>query len=305
MAGMGLNALFASPSVLLDYYAPGAPGTPQSASAVPGNGNATLHWHVPVTNGDSPIVGYVVTPYNGVVPLAPQSFPASPTTRVITGLTNGKSYIFKVAAVNGSGLGPQSAASIAIKVGSPGAPTAPKAIPGKNQVTLKWVVPTATNGGAVTGYAVTPYLSGVPLTVRVFNSPATTDVIAFLINGRSYTFRVAARNKFGTSLASPLTAAVLVAGAPAPPSHVKAARAARGQLRVAFTPGVNNGLPITSFTATCISGKAGGVTNTKTGAASPLVVTGLTLNKAYYCNVKGINARGAGPASPKSNTVIP
>lgn len=305
VAGMGVNALFASPSVLLDYYAPGAPGAPLSASAAPGNTSATLHWHIPLTSGGSPIVGYVVTPYDGFVPLAAQSFPATPTTQLITGLTNDQTYIFKVAAVNGSGLGPQSAASNAVKIGSPGTPTITTVIPGKNQVTLKLTAPAATNGSPITGYVVTPFLAGVAQTIRVLNSPATTAVVAGLTNGRSYTFRVAAKNKDGTGLMSAESASVVVAGVPGPPTDVQAVRAAAGTLRVSFVPGANNGLPITRFTATCVSGKAGGVTGTNQATASPIAVTGLTVKKSYRCDITATNARGTGLASQRSPTVTP
>jgi large repetitive protein len=305
-AGMGLNALFASPSVLLDYYVPGAPGAPTSASAAPGNGSATVHWHIPLSSGNSPIVGYLVVPYNGLVPLAPQSFPGNTLfTRAITGLTNGKTYVFKVAAINSMGIGPQSPASNAVRVGAPGTPLVLKAIPGKNQVTLKLVAPATNNGFPINAYVVTPFLAGLPQTIRVSNSTSTTVVVGGLLNGHGYTFWVAARNKWGTGLVSPLSVAVLVAGAPGPPGSVKAARVAAGQVRVTFVAGANNGLAITSFKATCVSGKAGGVTKAQTGAVSPIKVTGLTVKKAYTCNVTATNARGTGTASKKSNTVIP
>jgi hypothetical protein len=305
VAGMGVNALFASPSVLLDYYAPGAPGAPLSASAAPGNASATLHWHIPSTNGGSPIVGYVVTPYDGFVPLAAQSFPATPTTQLITGLTNAQTYIFKVAAVNGSGLGPQSVASNAVKVGSPGTPTISTVIPGKNQVTLKLTAPTATNGSPITGYVVTPFVGGVAQTIRVLNSAATTGVVGGLTDGRSYTFGVAARNKNGTGLMSAASASVVVAGAPGAPTDVQAARVAAGTLRVSFVAGATNGLPITSFTATCSSGKAGGVTATNRATTGPITVTDLTPKKSYRCSVTATNARGTGPPSRRSPPVTP
>ena len=72
MLGTSL-ALLASPSPLLDYYAPGSPSAPVAASAAPGNGNATLHWHIPTNNGNGPITGYVVTPYITFVPQPPRA----------------------------------------------------------------------------------------------------------------------------------------------------------------------------------------------------------------------------------------
>jgi hypothetical protein len=79
-------------------------------------------------------------------------------------------------------------------------------------------------------------------------------------------------------------------------------RIASGQLRVTFTASANNGAAVSSFTATCVSSN-GGITRTKAGAASPLVVTALTSGRTYTCTVKGTNSRGAGLASAPSATV--
>ena len=145
-------------------------------------------------------------------------------------------------------------------------------------------------------------LTGVAQPIRVFNSISTTQVVNGLLNGRSYTFVVAAKNANGTGLVSAASSAVLVAGAPAPPIGVRAVRAAAGQLRVIFVPGSSNGLAITSFTATCSSNN-GGVSRSTRGAASPIVVPGLSLNKSYTCNVRATNIRGTGPVSTKSKAV--
>ena len=94
----------------------------------------------------------------------------------------------------------------------------------------------------------------------------------------------------------------MIVGSPAPPTGVTAVKVASGQIRVTFTPGANNGSATTSYTATCTSSN-GGVVGSKTGAASPLTVTGLTAGKTYTCTVKGTNARGAGLSSAPSGAV--
>jgi extracellular elastinolytic metalloproteinase len=62
---------------------------------------------------------------------------------------------------------------------------------------------------------------------------------------------------------------------------------------------MNNGAPITSYIVTCASSN-GGVTGNKTGPASPITVTGLTVGKSYVCRVGASNSRGAGPLSNPS-----
>jgi len=301
--GMGLNALYANPFSLLGYYVPGSPSEPLAPSAVPGNGNVTLHWHVPLDAGSSPITGYIVTPYVGFAAAPPQLFSAVKTTAVVTGLANGKTYFFKVAAVNGQGPSLLSLASNSVRVGAPTTPTNLKAIPGKNQATLKWVPPSSANGSRILGYIATPFLDGVAQNIHVFNSTATVGVVGGLQNGRSYTFRIAAKNANGTGLPSAASAAVLVAGAPSPPIGVSAARVSAGALRVRFTPQSGNGLAVTSFTATC-SSSTGGVRKSRTGTASPITVTGLSAKRKYRCTVVGTNARGSSAPSAVSSAVV-
>jgi hypothetical protein len=92
-------------------------------------------------------------------------------------------------------------------------------------------------------------------------------------------------------------------GSPAAPTAVTAVKVASGEIMVSFTPGAHNGSPITSFTATCVSSN-GGVVGSKSGAASPLTVTGLTATRTYTCTVKGTNARGTGLSSAPSGAVL-
>lgn len=84
----------------------GAPATPAYATATAGAGSATLKWATPAANA-APITGYVVTPYIGATAQAPKTFNSTATTQVITGLTPGTAYTFRVAAVNALGVGTQ------------------------------------------------------------------------------------------------------------------------------------------------------------------------------------------------------
>jgi hypothetical protein len=99
------------PSVAVNVGGPGPPGTPSAAA---GNARATVSWTAPATNNGSAVVGYVVTPYVGGVAQSPHVYNSTATTEVVTGLTNGTTYTFRVAAKNARGIGAQSAASNAV-----------------------------------------------------------------------------------------------------------------------------------------------------------------------------------------------
>jgi hypothetical protein len=298
--GVGLNAGFASPSGLFDYYGAGVPGAPTAVSAVQGNGSATVHLHVPSSNGGAPITAYVVTPYVGVIPFAPQVFTAVRATVVVTGLPNGKTLIFKVAATNAVGTGPQSSASNAVTIGAPAAPTSVTATPGKRQATLTWVAG-ATNGSPITRYVVTPYIGGVAQRRHALNSSATTQAVGGLANGRNYTFKILAQNANGAGTLSARSNAVIV-GAPAAPTGAHPVQVASGTFKVNFASGANDGAPITAYSTTCTSSD-GGVAQSATGTASPITVTGLTAGKSYSCTITAMNSRGASPASAPSASV--
>jgi hypothetical protein len=93
---------------------PPAIGAAQSVSATPGTGQATLHWTAPTNTSGSPITGYTVWAFTGGNPAVGHNFNSTVTTETFTGLTHGKTYTFRVAAITAHGTGPESGPSNAI-----------------------------------------------------------------------------------------------------------------------------------------------------------------------------------------------
>lgn len=182
------------------------------------------------------------------------------------------------------------------------APTAVAGTPGNTAVLVTWSMPTA-NEQSVETYLITRYIGGVQNGSPSFvqgKPPATTVNVSGLVNGTAYTFKVQAVNSVGAGPLSDPSAAVTPLGAPGAPTGVSAV-AGNAQATVSFTPPVNNGgSPITSYTVLSV---AGGFS--ATGAASPIVVTGLTNGVAYSFRVRATNSLGAGIQSGASAPVTP
>jgi len=95
----------------------GVPSAPTGVTAAPFNEGANLSWSAPTNDGGAPIEGYEVTTIDDDgVESAPISIPAATTSYSVTGLTNGQSYTFKVAAVNEAGAGEKSQPSTPVTV---------------------------------------------------------------------------------------------------------------------------------------------------------------------------------------------
>jgi hypothetical protein len=90
-----------------------APDAPTIGTATPGDTTATVTWTAPANNGGSAITGYTITGYNASTnaSVGTTTAGANATSTTFTGLTDGTSYYFKVAATNSVGTGAQSAQS--------------------------------------------------------------------------------------------------------------------------------------------------------------------------------------------------
>jgi len=167
-----------------------------------------VRWTAPSANGGSAITGYLVrvvdTAGNQVGALRPAAPTA--TSLAITGLTNGSSYQFQVAAANAVGTGPNSALSAAVTPATvPGAPVIATAAPGTAggavTATAQWNPPASDGGSAVTGYRVRALRMSATGTVLATTTSATQpgsarQLTMTLLTGH-YRFTVQAINKAG------------------------------------------------------------------------------------------------------------
>jgi uncharacterized repeat protein (TIGR01451 family) len=95
-----------APSNRVIPTAPTVPSAPTGVSAIAGNGQATVSFTPPASDGGSAITGYIVTASPGG-----QIATGHGTPLTVTGLSNGTTYTFTVTATNAVGTGPASAPS--------------------------------------------------------------------------------------------------------------------------------------------------------------------------------------------------
>ena len=92
------------------------PNAPRNFTATSGNGQVTLAWTAPTSNGGGAITRYEVSSNGGATWVTA----SSSTNHTFTGLTNGTSYAFRVRAVNSAGNG-----TVASATATPTAPVLP------------------------------------------------------------------------------------------------------------------------------------------------------------------------------------
>lgn len=186
------------------------PGTPTAVAATAGGQtSANVTWTPPTTGG--PVESYIVTPYIGSTAQTPKTAGAKARSVMISGLTQGTGYTFKVQAKNANGLGTASASSNVVTPVVPVVPMAPSDVvgePGTQSVYVTWERSANDGDSAITSQRVTPYVGGVAQTPVDVGPTVSATTITGLTNGTAYTFDVTSTNGVGTSERSDRSVAV-------------------------------------------------------------------------------------------------
>ena len=287
----------ANGSVVLSYST-GSPSAPTSVNGTPGNTNVALYWSAPSNTGTTSISNYVVqyatSPYSSWTS-APECTGTS-TSCTVTGLTNGTTYEFEVAAVNSIGQGAFSSPPAPVTpTGPPGAPNITTVTPSDGSLTLAFSA--ASSSLAITDYQYslnggTTWISG-----GVTASPLT---ISGLTNGTLYSVELRAVSSAGGG-ASSSPASGTPSALPGAPTITAITPGGDGvSLQVAFVPGYTGGSPITSYqyaTSVGAGTTTFGAWTTASGTTSPITITGLTNGTTYSVELRALNTNGAGPGS--------
>jgi len=266
----------------------GKPGPVRNLKAVAGNTQARITWSRALDNG-SAITKYVVEG-NG------QSFEVGAGQRslVVTGLTNGEKYSFTVWAVNAKGAGPKRTSNtVTPSFEVPDAPLTVKAVEKPDgTVAVTWDKANG-QGHPIARYEVTAVSNGVNAPIGASTTTALTVKAGDLEYGTQYSFTVIAVNDIGVaSKSSPVSNTVVPFTKPAAVRSLSAATVtnAQGTIQISWTPGSDNGRPITEYKVT-----VAGVTKSTT--ALSMTWSGLGDGATVAVSVVAVNEAGAGPAA--------
>jgi len=287
------------------------PGVPTGVAGVAGNGSVALTWAAPAANGGAAVSDYRVqySSNNGVNWITFSDAVSSATSATVTGLTNGTSYVFHIAAVNAAGAGGFTAKSAAVTPRTvPGVPTGLAGVAGNGSVALTWAAPATNGGAAVSDYRV-QYSSNNGVNWITFSdatSSATSATVTGLANGTSYVFRVASLNAAGVGGFTAKSAAVTPRTVPGAATNLTATPVT-GRVNLAWrAPASNGGAAITDYIVQYSSNNGATWRTFADGlsSATSASVTGLVRGTSYVFRVGTVNVAGAGEFSAKTPAVV-
>ncbi len=197
----------------------GLPGAPTGVSAVPGNGQATVSFTPPLSNGGSPILSYTAT-------CGTHSTPGASPPLIVAGLANGTTVSCSVRATNAQGVGPASTAVSVTPAGVPGAPSGVSAAAGNTQIMVSFSPPGSNGGSAITSYT-------ARCGAQSASGSASPLIVSGLANGTPVACTVVATNAIGAGPASAPSNTVT----PAPRSFTGPVATGLGDATVTITGG--------------------------------------------------------------------
>jgi alpha-tubulin suppressor-like RCC1 family protein len=276
------------------------PGAPTGLVAVVGNGQVSLTWSPPTSDGGSPITDYLVfRSSNGGVSYSEVADGVSLLpSAVVTGLRGGTTYRFRIRAVNAVGNSNYSSMIDATPTAVPSAPLSLSGVPGSGSVALSWSAPVSNGGAPITDYLVYRSSNGGASYALVSDpvSASTTANVAGLASWVSYRFRVQAVNSQGMGNFSSTIDVTALDSAPSAPLGLTAVPGAQ-RVALSWSPPANNGgAPVTDYRV--FRSSNGGVwyslVNDAVSTSTSFTVTGLANGVNYRFRIRAVNAIGQG-----------
>jgi adhesin/invasin len=278
-----------------DLRVDGPPGAPAIGVITPGDGQLSVAFTAPASDGGSPITNYEYSTDDGASWTA--RTPSSTTSPVvIAGLANGTTYPVRLRAVSASGSGTSSSSAPGTPMTTPGAPSISSVTAGDGQLSVAFTAPASDGGSAITNYEYSVN-GGTSWSTR---SPASTTspvVITGLVDGTSYSVALRAVNGVGAGAASSTSSGTPIGVATAPTGL--AATGGNASASLTWTaPAIDGGAAITDYAVQySTNGTSWSTFAHAASTSTAITVTGLTNGTTYQFRVAAVNAAGTGPTS--------
>lgn len=275
----------------------GPPGPPRNVRASAGDAQLRITWSKAVENG-SAVQRYVVEGDGKTWTVG-----ANQRSIVITGLVNGKSYVFSVRAESAKGKGPSRKTPPFMPTSEvPDPPASVKAVEKPDgTVVVTW--PKANGlGRPIKSYEISAVSGGATAPIGTATGLTLTIKAGDLTYGTQYAFSVVSINDKGAgSKASPVSNTVTPFTKPSAVKNLSATTVAnqKGAVRATWGAADDNGRPITAYEVT-----ANGTKQTVTGTS--VTVNGFGDGVNVTMVVAAVNVAGTGPTSSKvAKTISP
>lgn len=276
----------------------------------------SLNWSPPQNNGGPPITGYKIdyrmvpsTTYSNLATLG------NVTSFTHLNVITGKTYIYRVSAINSNGTGMPSPEVLVTPTSSSAplkniAPNPPQSLTASvyssTQVNLSWSAPLSNGGQPVTGYKIQYMLDTGNFTNLILNSGSSFTAYSHtgLQVGHTYTYRIFAINSIGISNSSNTASATTVQVTTIPGSPtLSASPSSATSISLSWNPpSSDGGSPITGYRIEYSNGTSQYnilVANTE-NTQTTYLHKGLSSSQIYTYRVTAINSIGMGNPS---NTV--
>jgi hypothetical protein len=268
------------------------PGQPTITNVLRGDGQVTVSFDAPVSDGGSVITNYtIISDPQGII----QTGNTSPI--IISGLTNGTPYTFTVKATNIAGDGLVSTSSDSITPATvPGKATGVIATAGNGQAIIDFTAPLSNGGSTITGYTVYSSNGGIDSNASSTNLSHT---VTGLTNGQIYTFTVVAINDVGTGSSSDASLPITLPTAPTAPLNL-ATEVKSSSIKLTWSdPASTGGSAITDYIIEYQLTTGGNwVTfNDGVGIDKFTTVTGLSNDTSYDFRISAQNIIGTSTVS--------
>jgi hypothetical protein len=281
----------ASTGWMREYALGDVANEPTGLTSVFGDEEASFTWNAPTDLGIGTDVSYELKSTVGDFGCV-----TTELNCLVTGLTNGTSYVFKVTAINTGGVGVPSAPTSVTPKRVPDAPTGIAATYGPASAAVTWLAPVNNGGATISSYKAVASPGG-----QFCTTSTRACTVTGLTNGSSYTFTVTATNVVGTSASSVVSNSVTPRAAPSIPRSVNGSFGNTTATVSWDIPSSDGASPITGYRVSSVPSSQ--ICNTDPDTFT-CTITGLTNGTTYQFFVYAINAEGSSAGS-SSVAIVP